>query len=293
MMRVESPTTGCVSRRASLVTLALLGLLVIAIASPPVAAASPTLTILSPSNDAVIGNGTPVVVAFAVSNFVLVQPGRVGRVVSPTEGHMDVYVDGSYSQMVTRVAPISLPLESGPHAIRLQLVTSDGAPLSPDVNASVRITATHGPAVGNPGIRIVSPIPGQLTGHDVYFAVQLANFTWVDAHGQPNAPNEGHVQFFLGGTFQQEPRAYQDAFVVDMHDGNNTVTARLVNNDGTPLTPDVSATVTIFVKGAPDPRASEEFTAGVSVALALILAVLIVRRRKAVARVAESKGNEK
>ena len=276
----------CRTLASGFAALSLLGILLLTVASSPVAAAGPSLAVLSPANDQVIGNGTPVVVVFAVSNFTLVQPGRVGQIVGPTEGHVDVYVDASYVQMITRVVPISLTLGSGSHTIRLQLVASDGTPLVPDVSASVRVVATHGPAVGNPRITIVSPSPGQVTGHDVYFAVQVSNFTLVDAHGQPNAPNEGHVQFLVEGTFQQEPRAYQDAFIVDMRDGNNTVTARLVNNDNTPLNPDVSATVTIRVKGAPDPIGSEEATGGISLILAVILIVLLLRRRTAARRVA-------
>ncbi len=285
-MRVDrtSVRLGMAGRRAAGVALAcLFGVLLVAVASAPVAAAAPSLTIASPVNGEVIGNGTPVIVTFAVSNFVLVQPGRVGQVISSTEGHLEVYVDGAYAQMITRVMPISLTLASGPHTIRLQLVANDGTPLVPDVSATVNVTATHGPAVGVPTIEIVSPVPGQRTGHDVYFAVEVSNFTLVDAHGQPNALNEGHVQFLLAGTFQQEPHAYVDAFIVDMPDGNNTVTARLVNNDNTPLNPDVSATVTIVVKGALDPRGAEEFTGGISLGLGLVLIVLIVRRRRAVA----------
>jgi methionine-rich copper-binding protein CopC len=274
---------------AEFAAVALLGILLMTIASSPAAGAGPSLVILSPANDQVIGNGTPVVVNFAVSNFTLVQPGRVGQVVSPTEGHLDVYVDGMYAQLITRPVPISLTLVSGVHTIRLQLVASDGSPLVPDVFASVRVVASQGPAAGTPSIRIVSPAPGQLTGHDVYFAVRVTNFTLVDAVGQPNAPNEGHVQFLVEGAFQQEPRAYQDAFIVDMHDGNNTVIARLVNNDNTPLTPDVSASVTIRVKTAPDPIGSELATAAISLILASILIVLILRRRSAAARVAPPK----
>jgi len=270
---------------AGFAVVALLGILLTTVASSTAAAAGPSLVILSPANDQVIGNGTPVVVNFAVSNFTLVQPGRVGQVVSPSEGHLDVYVDGAYAQLITRPVPISLALGSGAHAIRLQLVANDGTPLVPDVSASVRIVTTQGPAVGIPEIKIVSPVPGQLTGHDVYFAVQVSNFTLVDAHGQPNAPNEGHVEFLVAGTFQQEPRAYQDAFIVDMRDGNNTVTARLVNNDNTPLSPDVSATVTIRVKSAPDPIGSEVATGTISLTLAIILVVLLLRRRSAASRV--------
>src|SRR5438046_8362688 len=112
-----------------------------------VRAAGPSLSILSPVNDQVIGNGTPVIVHFAVSNFALVQPGRVGQTVNPTEGHVDMYVDGAYSRLLTTVAPISVSLPSGPHGIRLHLVQSHGPPLTPDVSSSGRVLPTHGPAV--------------------------------------------------------------------------------------------------------------------------------------------------
>src|SRR5207244_13217814 len=105
-----------------------------------------------------------------------------------------------------------------------------------------------------------------------------------DAYGQPNAPNQGQVQLFLKGVLNQEPRAYDLGFIVDMPDGNNTVTARLVNNDNTPLSPDASASVTIRIQGAADPIGSEQVTGGVSLVLAVILVVLLLRRRKAIAR---------
>src|SRR5207249_8835621 len=123
---------------------------------------------------------TPVIVSFAISNFALVQPGRVGQTVNPTEGHVDLYVDGAYSRLLTRVEPISLSLPSGPHGIRLQLVQSDGSPLAPDVSASVRVLTTHGPAVGTPTIANVRPTPGAETGHDVNLAVDVTNFSLVD-----------------------------------------------------------------------------------------------------------------
>jgi len=268
-------------RAALLGPCVLLGIFLFAVTSPSAAAAGPSLSILAPANDQVVGNGTPVIVSFAVANFVLVQPGRVGQVGSPTEGHVDLYVDGVYSRPLTRVEPVSLPLESGPHTIRLQLVHDNGTPLNPDVFASVRFIATHGPAVGTPTITIVSPKPGPTISHDLYFAVEVTNFTLVDPHGQPNAPNEGHVELFLNGVLHQEPRAYDLGFIVDMPDGNNTVIARLVNNDNAPLNPDVSASVTVRILGAADPTASEQVTAGVTLILAVILLVLLLRRRKA------------
>ena len=274
------------ARVARLALCLLLGTFLLAVTSPSAAAAGPSLSILTPANDQVIGNGTPVIVSFAVANFVLVQPGRVGQVGGPTEGHVDLDVDGVYSRLLTRVEPVSLPLESGPHTIRLRLVQDNGTPLNPDVVASVRVVATQGPAVGTPTITIVSPKPGPTISHDLYVAVEVTNFTLVDAHGQPNAPNEGHVQLFLNGVLHQEPRAYDLGFIVDMPDGNSTITARLVNNDDTPLNPDVSASVTVRILGAADPTASEQVTAGVTLILAVILLVLLLRRRKAARRFA-------
>jgi len=288
MVRARAPTGTTVTphRRATAVALLLLlGVVGLSIANPSVAAAGPTLAISSPADGTVVGNGTPVVVDFVVSNFVLVQPGRVGEVVGPTEGHVDVFVDGGYTWMATQVEPIVLPLSSGSHTIRLQLVDDVGNALSPDVNTSVRVVTTQGPAGGVPTIRIVSPVPAQVTGHDVYVSVEISNFTFVDAHGQPNAPNEGHVELFLAGVLRQDLSRYDTGFMVDLPDGNNTITARLVNNDHTPLSPDVFATVTIFVKGSSVSVLYETLSGGVAVLLAAILVVLIFRRRKALARV--------
>ena len=294
MMRVPMRTARRRSSPKGAATFALsvfLGIFLFALTSPSAAAAGPSLSILAPANDQVVGNGTPVIVSFAVANFTLVQPGRVGQVGGPTEGHVDVYVDGVYSRLLTRVEPFSLPLESGPHTIRLRLVQDNGTPLTPDVFASVRVVATHGPAVGTPTIMIVSPKPGPTISHDLYVAVAVTNFTLVDPYGQANAPNEGHVQLFLNGVLHQEPRAYDLGFIVDMPDGNGTITARLVNNDNTPLNPDVSASVTVRILGAADPTPSEQVTAAVSLILAVILIVLLLRRRKAARRVAQP--NEK
>src|SRR5437899_12650830 len=110
--------------------------------------------------------------------------------------------------MADQVEPIVLPLASGPHTILLRLVMDNGTALTPNVSASVRVAATHGPAAGIPTIAIVSPRPGQLTGHDVYVSVEVSNFTFVDAHGQPNAPNEGHFELFLGGVLRHDLSRY-------------------------------------------------------------------------------------
>src|SRR5207237_7199297 len=87
-----------------------------------------------------------------------------GQTVNPTEGHVDMYIDGAYSRLLTTVEPISVSLPSGPHVIRLQLVQTDGSLLAPDVSASVRVLTSHGPAVETPTIAIVWTTPGADTG---------------------------------------------------------------------------------------------------------------------------------
>src|SRR5256712_3054704 len=116
-----------------------------------------TLTIVSPAEGAVIANGTPVLVDFRVSNFVFVQPGRVGQVGSPNEGHASAFLDAQYVRLLTTVEPFSLSLTSGAHTVRIQLVTDNGTPLNPDASATVRVVATHGPGGGNTRVKILAP----------------------------------------------------------------------------------------------------------------------------------------
>lgn len=266
---------------ASLIVIA--ALLSIIVSSATARAQAPSLAILSPAANAVIGNGTPVIVTFTVADFALVQPGRVGQVVSPNEGHVDVFVDGQYARLLTRVEPIILSLDSGPHTIVVQLKGNDGQALSPDASASVSVMVTHGPASGTPGIRIAFPVDQTGSGHDVYVAVVLSNFTLVDPHGRPNAPNEGHLQVLLGGTYQEELSRYEPVFVVDMPDGDNALTVRLVNNDNTPLSPDVNATATVHVRPT-TATLPEILNFGVTVLLIYVLIILFLRRRKAAAK---------
>ena len=236
--------------------------------------------ISSPADGTVVGNGTPVVVDFVVSGFVLVQPGRVGQVVGPTEGHVDVYVDGGYAWMATRVEPIVLPLSSGPHTIRLQLVNDVGNALSPDVSTSVRVVATHGPAGGVPTIRIVSPKLFERTGHGMYVSFQITNFTLVEPHGQPNAPSEGHLQLLLDGSVLEELVQVEPAFLVSLPDGDHDLTMRLVNNDDTPLSPDVSATTNFHVTASTSATLPLVLNGGVLFLEVFIVTILILRRRK-------------
>src|SRR5436309_15637257 len=66
--------------------------LVLGLSAPGVQAAAPTLRILSPANNAIIGTGTPVVVIFVVTDFNLTAPGT-GGTPNPNAAHVDVCPD--------------------------------------------------------------------------------------------------------------------------------------------------------------------------------------------------------
>jgi hypothetical protein len=258
--------------------LAMVAAVLVGLALPGARAPPPGIAILSPADGTIVGDGAAVVVAFSVTDFALVQPGRVGQVPAPAEGHVRVLVDGALDRVLDRVEPILLELPSGPHVIRLQLAGNDGAPLVPDASAQVSVTVTRGPATGQPAVAITYPPYDLRTGHDVYVAVRVENFSLVSPDGRPNAPNEGHLVFLLNGEYHTQT-VEQAAFFVDLPDGYDTFTVRLVNNDGTPLTPDVTASTRVYIKGA-NPTVSEAVSGGL-VLLLLALLAAVARRRLA------------
>src|SRR2546427_12977856 len=100
----------------------------------------PTLSIISPTPNEVIGNGTPVAIVFAVTNFNLTEPGNGTS--SPNSGHVDVFVNDTRTAQ-SSVSTIVLPLPSGPHTSQSRLVTGNGSALHPDVTASVSVTVSQ------------------------------------------------------------------------------------------------------------------------------------------------------
>src|SRR3989440_5014632 len=125
-------------RTVVFVLIGVLVVLALAASAPSVRAAGPTLTIVSPADHAVIGNGSSVPVIYVVSDFNLTPPGTGGP--SPTEGHVDVYVDGVLTMAVSQET-IDLSLASGTYTILLRLVSHNGTGLSPAVASSISVTA--------------------------------------------------------------------------------------------------------------------------------------------------------
>src|SRR6266571_6362072 len=200
-------------RAAAFVLAGVLVVLVLGVSAPGVRAAGPTLRIVSPADHAVIGNGTSVPVIFVVSGFNLTPTGTGGPGPSPTEGHVDVYVDGVLMMAVSQET-IELSLASGTYTILLRLVSDNGTSLSPDVTSSISFTVTQGPAVGTPRIEIsyveiTYPTVGLVLGRDVTISFRITDFALVPpGRGEP-VPNEGHVAVFLDGVYYMAVMAFR------------------------------------------------------------------------------------
>ena len=110
----------------------------LAFLAPPARAAPPTIVIVAPQDGAVVGNGSAVFVVFRVTDFNPTDPGGVGKLPSPNEGHVEVFVDGARVAVLAELT-VALPLGSGPHTIPLRLVQSDGSSLDPDVRATTQV----------------------------------------------------------------------------------------------------------------------------------------------------------
>src|SRR5881397_2250534 len=204
----------------------------------------PTLSIISPTPNEVIGNGTPVAIVFAVTNFNLTEPGTGTS--SPNSGHVEVFVNDTRTAQAS-VNTIVLALPSGPHTIRLRLVTDNGSALNPDVTASVAVMVTLGPAGGTPGLSIFFPREGALVGTDSTVSFRVTNFVLVAPGGPAGVPNEGHVRVLLDGASYAD--LTDDAPLhLNLKDGPHTVTLRLVDDDSQPLNPDVVVSLHLTVQ---------------------------------------------
>src|SRR2546426_157540 len=140
-------------RAAAFVLTGVLLFLVFGPTGPGVRAAGPTLTIVSPADHAVIGNGTSVPVIFVVSDFNLTRPGAGAPEPSPTEGHVDVYVDGVLTMAVSQET-IELSLASGTYTILLRLGSHHRTALHPGATSSISVTVTQRTAGRAPRIAI-------------------------------------------------------------------------------------------------------------------------------------------
>jgi len=190
-------------------------------------------------------------------------------------------VDGALTlETAAQTVPLNLP--SGGHVIELRLVSTNESALVPDVSASISVTVTQGPATGTPRIEIryveiTFPTPNLVLGRDVTVSFQITDFALVPPVQREHAPNEGHIEAYLDGVHYSSVTAFRPIPFSDLPDGDHTVTLRLVDDAGTPLTPDASDSVAFRIQFAPIVDINPYLSVTQIILAAAILVVLFYR----------------
>jgi plastocyanin len=112
-----------------------------------------------------------------------------------------------------------------------------------------------------PTVSITDPAPGvEVEAGNITVTIDVSNFNIVQKLGQPAAPGEGHIHFYIdvqppttpGEPAFTAPGTYTAAIETsytweNVAEGSHTVAVQLVNNDHTPLEPAAVDEVTITV----------------------------------------------
>ncbi len=121
---------------------------------------------------------------------------------------------------------------------------------------------TPAAGAGTPSLTILSPRSGTLINtNTIGIEIQAANFTLINKLGKANVPGQGHAHYYLdvqppttpgqpaippAGSIWA-PTASPMFFFDNVSAGTHTVYVQLVNNDHTPLSPNVQAQVSVNV----------------------------------------------
>jgi len=155
--------------------------------------------------------------------------------------------------------------------------------VTPTPTVNVTPTPTVTPPTPMANVTITSPEEGaNITAGNVTVEVNLTNFTLVEPTGQPNAPGEGHLHYYLDApipTNESEPAIPPTGGYVistnlshtweNVTAGEHNLSVQVVNNDHTPLTPlvvdMVNVTATEEVNVTPTPTVNVTPTPTVNV----------------------------
>jgi outer membrane protein assembly factor BamB len=228
---------------------------------------SPMAKITSPSDGNKLAAGNLTVVA-ETNNFNIVD--KQGQANVAGQGHLYFYMDVDaptvQGQPATSTSGQSAPVSAnnytfnnvatGTHTISIELVNNDNTPLNPPVVQKITVALDS-----NPRITIATPVNGALkkTG-SITISASASNFNVVDKQGQPNVAGQGHLNFYMDiqpPTDPTQPAAPTTgvwahvagtSYTFDnVPVGTHIFYVQLVNNDNTPLSPNISTSTQVFV----------------------------------------------
>ncbi len=168
----------------------------------------------------------------------------------PGHGHYHAFVDiGTPNE--TFIGTPTEPffdvgaLTPGPHNITVNLRTNNHALLSPNIEATMMVTAVE------PSIKIVSPANNAgVSGQGFRLVVDIAGWELdVENYNGNPIPGHGHYHVIVDGTSTVGTPQQRTFSVPSLADGTHTITVNLRMNNHSLLSPNVEDTITVNVGG--------------------------------------------
>jgi outer membrane protein assembly factor BamB len=228
---------------------------------------SPGLKLASPGASAQLPAGD-LPITTEVTNFSVVD--KQGQANVPGEGHLHFYLDVDAptapgqpaipsSGVWAHVSDTNYTFKNvaaGSHTISVELVNNDHTPLNPPVVQKITVALDT-----NARITISSPSNGAIKkAGSITINASVSNFNVVDKQGTAAIPGEGHLHFYMDVQPPTDPTkpaippsgvwahvsgtsyTFQNVPV-----GLHTFYVQLVNNDHTPLSPNLQASIQVYV----------------------------------------------
>ena len=230
-------------------------------------ATSPAVKFVSPTTGAKLPAGDlPITVE--VTNFNVVD--KQGKPAAAGEGHLHYYLD--VDAPTTQGQP-AIPASGiwtheisanytfkgvtpGTHTVSVELVNNDHTPLNPPVVQKITVTLDT-----NPRVQISEPKNGAIKkAGSITINATVSNFNVVDKQGQTNTAGEGHLHFYMDvqpPTDTTKPAIPSSGVWAHVSGTSYTFDnvpvgihkfyVQLVNNDHTPLSPNVQDVIQVYV----------------------------------------------
>jgi outer membrane protein assembly factor BamB len=228
---------------------------------------APAVKFVSLNNGDALASGNITVTA-EVSNFTVTD--KQGQAAVAGEGHLHFYLDvdapttpgvpavpagGTWAHVSGTTYTFNDVL-AGTHTISVQLVNNDHTPVIPAVVQKITVTVDN-----NPRLTISTPANGAIKKKgNIAITVNVSNFNVVDKQGQTAVAGEGHIHFYMDVQPSTDPtKPAVPASGVWAHVSGTTYTftnvpiglhtfyVQLVNNDHTPLSPNVTYAIQVYV----------------------------------------------
>ena len=173
-----------------------------------------------------------------------------------------VLLNGSPVQQAFNVTPTPTVNVTPTPTVNVTPTPTVNVTPTPTVNVTPTPTVNVTPTA-EANVTITSPEEGaNITTGNVTVSVNVTNFTLVEPTGQPNAPGEGHLHYYLDAVVPTNASApaipETGGYAIstntsytweDVPSGEHNLSVQLVNNDHTPVIPLAADTVSVTVGG--------------------------------------------